>query len=154
ALDSHLDAVTVELDLVYPPRPGWRPVDQAAQLRGDEGRHGAAPRGTRLFGFCGAGLRGLARRGSAARRGARPTGWAAIAGRGIPHRVRFSGELRVEHEGAWSASLAGGNLIQRAAGGDRAVIGEECIAVVLVRVCVAMLDQEPVASSAAFAILA
>ena len=71
---------------------------------------------------------------------------------GCPHGIGV-GASPPSMNGFGAAALAGGDLRHRAAGGDRAVLVQHRVAIAVARILVAVLDQQPVGSLAAGAIV-
>ena len=71
----------------------------------------------------------------------------------MPHRVGRNFCGAAEHEGLGAPALAGGDRRHRAAGRDRAVVGQQRIVVPSCAALVAVLDQQPVGPLAAGAVV-
>ena len=142
-----LRAIAVEFDFVRPTRAIRRPRHQFRQLWFDEFGHCLYH--DRLDALCFAGLRVFRSVGlSRACRGRRLFA-AALGAVAVPYRVGLARRSGREHERLGPPSFAVGNLLHRAAGGDRAILAEHGLAARVRGVCVAMLDQQPIGALAA-----
>ncbi len=139
---AQLDAIAVEFDLMHPTRPGGWPLDRAAKLGFDEIR-----KRRRL---CHPARQLLGAQGfftSRARRFVVP-----FRRFGLPHRIGLGAFPGCQHEGLGAFAPARGDVGHLAAGGNRAVDGEQAIAVARLRAIVLVLDQQPVGALATRAV--
>ena len=78
----------------------------------------------------------------------------SVAAIGMPDRVGLALAVLRHHERLWRLALALCDLLHRAPRGDRAILRENVVVLALLRIFVAVLDQEPVGALAAIAVMA
>src|SRR5690242_8425109 len=140
-LDAELQAVAVELDLVAPALAARRTLDGRAELRRNERRN-------RIDAFR---LDALRRLLSVLADAVFLACFRRLAMVGMPDCVGLAAAILRHHERLGRLALAFGDLLKAASRGNRAILLEDVVLLALLRIFVAMLDQEPVGAVAAIA---